>query len=63
MLGASCAFGLGKRRDCAFQPMLMRRERLKGSLPVEEFVELTLGSGVAPVDAVAPFYVEGAILN
>jgi hypothetical protein len=36
------AFGLGMRRDCAFQPMLMRRELLSGGLLAEEFVELTL---------------------
>jgi hypothetical protein len=39
LAAASCAFGLGKRRDCAFHPVLMCREPLSGGLFVEEFVE------------------------
>jgi hypothetical protein len=60
-LAAACAFGLGKRKDCAFQPMLMRRELLSGGLFAEGFVELTLGPGGAPVAATAPFYADGAV--
>jgi hypothetical protein len=40
MVRVSCAFGLGKRRNYAFQPMPMRRARLNRGLPAEDFVEL-----------------------
>src|SRR3954466_14380644 len=57
---ASCAFGLGKRKDCAFQPMLMRREPLGGGLFVEEFVELNPRARRGSGAATAPLYAESA---
>src|SRR5262249_41623850 len=57
---ASCAFGLGKRRDCAFQPMLMRREPLSGGLFAEEFIELNPPARRDSVTAPAPLYAESA---
>ena len=62
-LADACAFGLGKRKDCAFLPMLMRRDLLSGGVIAVGFVELTRGPGGAPVAATAPLYAERALVG
>src|SRR3954467_820763 len=59
---ASCAFGLGKRKHCPSQPILMRREPLGGGLFVEEFVELNPRARRDSVAATAPLRAEDAFV-
>src|SRR4051794_980256 len=55
-----CVLGLGKRKDCAFQPMLMRREPLSDGLFVEEFVELNPRARRGCLTATAPLRADHA---